>query len=141
MRATGATGEVELLVGAEADGFEIRETIQTLLLPPEGSSTRDAYFQIRPLTEGSGREAIRFRLYYEMNLLESIVFEARIAARFDDFRSPEESAPNSFRQEPLEQRCEALESVVPRALHVDIRRQGGGYDIHFAVDEGPRIAG
>lgn len=131
--ATPSDKPLELLAVAEGDGFEIDEPVQPLDLPAVGDSTRDAYFRIQP-TRATGEPAsLRIRIYYRLNLLESLVFTAQVLPRFEEPHLEAGNPPLFFRQERLEQSYQQLEGVEARALHVEVSKRGASYHFHFTV--------
>jgi hypothetical protein len=128
---------VTIMVTAEGDGFDIDEPVQTLELPPEGDSTRNALFKVRPVRESTHPEArpeICVRLYFQFNLLEVAVIRAEVVGKFDDATRSQLGLeqPISFSQQRLERQLLDLDNLQPRAMHVDITRGDGEYLFHFA---------
>jgi hypothetical protein len=130
---------LELLAVAEGDGFEIEEPVQSLDLPAAGDSTRDAYFRIRPTQALPASASIRIRIYYRLNLLESLVFNAQVLPRFGEAPAEPGEAPYSIRQERLEQSYQELQGVEAKALHVEVSKQGTNYRFHFAIVDERRV--
>ena len=123
---------LELIAVAEGDGFEVEEPVQSLDLPVVGDSTRDAAFRVRPTRATAEPASIRIRLYYRLNLLESVVLSARVAPKFEEL-APTGEAPIVFRQERREQSFSDLQASDPKALHIDVSKRGTSYCFHFAI--------
>ncbi len=128
---------VTIMVTAEGDGFDIDEPVQTLTLPPKGDSTQNALFRVWPRrlsTQTNDRAAIQVRLYYQFNLLEVAIIRAEVVGKFDDLTQSKLGLdrPISFVQERLEGEYLDFDHIQPRAMHIDITRQGEHYLFHFA---------
>lgn len=128
---------VTIIIAAEGDGFEIKEPIQTLILPPKGDSTENAYFQVRPLHRTASDKnlaSVRIRAYYKFNLLEVSVIQAEVVGKFDDSSQSKLGLekPISFRQERLEREYLDFDEVEPKAMHIDITKQNERFLFNFA---------
>lgn len=128
---------VTITITAEGDGFEIKEPVQTLLLPPMGDSTENAYFQVRPLHQSASDKdlaSIRIRAYYKFNLLEVSVIQAEVVGKFDDSSQSKLGLkkPISFRQERLEREYLDFDEVQPKAMHIDIIKENERFLFNFA---------
>lgn len=128
---------VTIMVATEGEGFEIAEPVQTLTLPPIGDSTENAIFRVRPLrksTNANDLSEILVRLYYEFNLIEVAIIRAEITGKFDN---PLQSSlglpqPITFRQERLERNYLDFDNVQPRAMQIDITKNGDYFLFNFA---------
>jgi HEAT repeat protein len=121
-------------VVAEGDGFEITEPVQSLVVPSQGDSVENAWFRVRPLRPTDGphdRVTLRFRLYYEFNLLEVDVITAVTCGKFAR-RVELESRTVSLRQERLEHTLD-LQNLHPRSMHIDVHRNGDHFCLRFAI--------
>ena len=128
---------VTIIITAEGDGFEIKEPVQTLLLPPMGDSTENAYFQVRPLHQSASDKdlaSIRIRAYYKFNLLEVSVIQAEVVGKFDNSSQSKLGLekPISFRQERLEREYLDFDEVQPKAMHIDIIKENERFLFNFA---------
>jgi HEAT repeat protein len=128
---------VTIVITAEGDGFEIKEPIQTLILPPVGDSTKNGYFQVRPLRQSVSDKdlaSIRIRAYYKFNLLEVSVIQAEVVGKFDDSSQSKLGLekPISFRQERLEREYLDFDEVEPKAMHIDISKENERFIFNFA---------
>ncbi|WP_135611479.1 HEAT repeat domain-containing protein [Methanococcoides sp. AM1] len=132
--------DVTVMVTAEAEDenvIRIEEPVQYLRLPPQGDSTKNAYFKIKPLCKTSSSNnlaKIRVRLYYEFNMLEVDVISAEVVGKMDDptCSQLELENPVSFKQERLEREYVDFDSVRPRVMHIDISRRRENYYFTFA---------
>jgi hypothetical protein len=129
---------VLVMVTAEAEDdhyIEIEEPVQYLELPPSGSSTKNAFFRVRPLRQSAGAHdlaEIRIRLYYQFNLLERAIIRAEVIGQFDREKTYFGLLqPITFRQEELEHPYLDLEELKPRQLHIDITKPGNDYRFTF----------
>ncbi|NCS33866.1 MAG: CHAT domain-containing protein [Microcystis aeruginosa G11-01] len=128
---------VTIIITAEGDGFEIKEPVQTLLLPPMGDSTENANFQVRPLHQSASDKdlaSIRIRAYYKFNLLEVSIIQAEVVGKFDDSSQSKLGLekPISFRQERLEREYLDFDEVEPKAMHIDITKENECFLFNFA---------
>ena len=128
---------VTIIITAEGDGFEIKEPVQNLILPPMGDSTENAYFQVRPLHQSASDKdlaSIRIRAYYKFNLLEVSVIQAEVVGKFDDSSQSKLGLekPISFRQERLEREYLDFDEVQPKAMHIDIIKENERFLFNFA---------
>lgn len=122
--------DVQLYVAAEADGFKIDEPVDTLVLPPQGNSTKQAWFRVTPLQTKAGAVArIRLRVFYEFNLLEEIVFQAPVC---DDIGRWSKDSPRlGFYQRHLELEYVDIHDVAPREMHIGLERDGDFFLFRF----------
>jgi HEAT repeat protein len=128
---------VIIMITAEGNGFEIKESVQTLTLPPLGDSINNALFQIRPLHQSTNHNdlaEIRVRLYYEFNLLEVVIIRTEVIGKFDNSTESRLGLekPISFRQERLEREYIDLDNIQPRVMHVDVTKRGDHFLFNFA---------
>ena len=128
---------VTIIITAEGDSFEIKEPVQTLILPPIGDSTENAYFQVRPLRQSANDEdlaSIRIRAYYKFNLLEVSVIQAEVVGKFEDSNQSKMGLekPISFRQARLERDYLDFDEVQPKAMHIDITKENERFLFNFA---------
>lgn len=137
-------GPVKLLVTLEAAGFDMRDAVQELTLPPYNDSTENAWFEVRPQRRSTDLQdlaKIRVRMFYKYNLLEVFTIEAEIAGRLDD---PAQSrfGPRWLNQESLQREYTDLDDVVARSMHIEVRRPGPDYQLTFTlgVEPGPKLA-
>jgi HEAT repeat protein len=128
---------VTIIITAEGDGFEIKEPVQTLILPSVGDSTENGYFQVRPLRQSASDKdlaSIRIRAYYKFNLLEVSVIQAEVVGKFDVSSQSKLGLekPISFRQERLEREYLDFDEVEPKAMHIDITKENERFLFNFA---------
>ncbi len=130
--------DIWVTLETEPDFLEVEEPVQILSLPPVGDSEKNARFVLHPLrpSTGSGDLAdIRIRLFYEFNLIEVGIIRAEVAEQFGD---PSRSrfgleSPISFVQERLERELLDVDSIRPRAMHIDVTKGRAGYVFHFTL--------
>jgi hypothetical protein len=133
IRPVHAAKTVEIIVSADSDDFAIEEPVQTLDLAPDGQSTRDAWFQIRTTRDAGATAQIGLTLYYQLNLLETIVLTAPIVGRFDHPRAGPTRPVISIQQRQSSHRYERLEQLSPRHMHIAVERRGPHYALKFTV--------
>ncbi|MEO8052510.1 MAG: CHAT domain-containing protein [Acidobacteriota bacterium] len=128
---------VRILVALEGSGFFIPQPVQALVLPPEGESAQNAWFQVTPLAKSGTAvdvAAIRVRLYVEFNLLDVLVLRAEVVGKFDEAEASAfgTAQPITIQQDRRAPESMDLEHVLPRSMHIDVSREGSGYTLHFA---------
>jgi HEAT repeat protein len=144
-------GPIKIIVTVEARGFRVQEPVQTLILPPIGDSTSNAWFKVAPMAQAArlkSKAQLRVRLYHEFCLLEVLIVEAEVRSKF----TPVETGLSrrtwlSIRRHPLVGRrarvtvlqerwqrgYEEVEKSRPRAMHVDITKRDGAYLFTFTL--------
>jgi hypothetical protein len=126
--------DVRIFVTVEGDGFEIKDRIQTLVLPPYGESKENALFRIRPIrktTSLNDLAEITIRLYYKFNLLEMVSIKAEIIGENDGNKSNLGlDNPISFRHR-MECEVEDFDEIIPRAMHINIGKVNDQYHLKF----------
>jgi hypothetical protein len=129
--------DVLVMVAVEGHGFEIPERVGTLILPPLGDSTDNAFFRVRPVDESPTADRlaeITVRLYYGFNLLEVALIRAEVVGELRDATVSRLGLDNpiSFRQERLELEYVDLDDVLPRMMHIDVAKREGHFLFRFA---------
>jgi hypothetical protein len=132
----GQKQPVRILAVLEGRGFAIAQEVQALILPPEGESTQNAWFEVTPIqkSRSAGDVAeIRVRLYFEFNLLDVLTLRAEVAGKFDEGATSAfgTAQPLVMRQDRQTLEYVDLEHVRPRSMHIDITRDGPLYAFHF----------
>lgn len=122
----GASDTAHLVVTLEPEDAEsalVDEPIQGLELPPEGDSTRSAWFRLQSRRRAPRTDPLRLRLrlYYQLNLLEVGVLQLTVL-------EPTEKGSGGFvyRQERVERTFAGLEHTQPRQLAIDLAHGTGG---------------
>lgn len=128
--------DVTIFVTAEGDGFEICEPVQTLILPPFGDSSINAYFKVQPLKKSISIDdlsKIKVRLYYEFNLLEEVVIHAEIVGKFDkpNYSQLGLEMPFFFKQEELKRGYLDFSNVQPRKMHIEVSKKSDYFQFNF----------
>ncbi len=128
--------DIMLLVTAQGDGFEVEEPVSDLLLPPVGDTPTPATFRIRPIRKTvavSDRAELRVRLFYDFNLIETLLLAAEVVGPFEAQDQPQLGLrdPIGVRQERRETDYVDLQDVEPRAMHIDVTSQGNGFQFTF----------
>ena len=115
-----ATEKANLVVTVEPEDAEsalVDEPVQGLELPPEGDSTRSAWFRLQPRRRAPRADPLRLRLrlYYQLNLLEVGVLQLTVL-------DPTEKGSGDaiYRQERVERTFAGLEHTQPRQLAIDL---------------------
>ena len=129
---------VKLLVTLEADGFQLEDAVQELVLPPTGDSTENAWFQLCPQHKSTGVHdlaMLRVRVYYKFNLLEIFTVHAEIAGKLADSTETHFSYPARTIQFDSRQR-EYIEfdDIEARSMHIEVRRSGADYQLTFTLE-------
>ena len=129
----GASDTAHLVVTLEPEDGEsalIDEPVQGLELPPEGDSTRSAWFRLQPRRRAPGADPLRLRLrlYYQLNLLEVGVLKLTVL-------EPTEkgSGHAGYGQERVERTFAGLEHTQPRQLAIDLVRGANGLRLTFLL--------
>lgn len=127
---------VTIMVTAEGDGFDVKESVQTLKLPPSGDSVEAACFQVLPTRKSSTKDnlpSIRLRLYYQFNLLEVATVYAEVVDEFDDLSQSNLGIekPIFLKQERLEREYRNFDDLQPRAMHIDITKKDSRILLNF----------
>ena len=137
-------GPVKLLVTLEADGFDLRDAVQELTLPPDKDSQENAWFEMRPQRRSTGWQdlaKIRVRMFYKLNLLEVFTIEAEIAGKLDD-PTQLRFGGRRLNQQSFPWEDTDFENFVARRMHIEVRRPGPDYKLTFTLgaDPGPELA-
>ncbi len=141
----GQEQNVTIMVTAHAENENfifIENPVQTLSLPPHGDSINNAIFRVRPVDESRSKDdiaQITVRLYYEFNLLEVVTINSEVVGSSND---PTQSRygrdiPIWFEQERRELGYEYFDSIMPRDMHIDIRKKGEDFVFTFALYKSP----
>lgn len=125
----------------EDSSIEVEEPVQTLILPPAGDSSQHAFFRIRCIrTSASELDLANFRvcLYYEFNLIETVLIQAEVIPAYLDpprslLRLPN---PISFLQLALPREYVDFDNILPRKMNVNIARRGERYVFNFLFSNG-----
>ncbi len=128
--------EIMAVLIADEDDFDIPEPVQPITLPPGKDSSVNAMFQITPKRRSSDPQnlpRIDLYLYYELNMIEHVVFSPEVLepgenpayAEIGLGRIEQKTACRSY--EDLE------ENLEPREMSIDVERQPGQYRLTFAV--------
>lgn len=142
--------EIELLVvvlACEGD-FKVAQPTQSLRLPPDVAADSDAVrFSIRPLRATPDMTqlcCVEVKIYFEFNLIESLVVRAAVQAEFDEL--PEAlhgSIPITIDQrERVDRGYRDMDRwQVARHMGIDIRREGDVARFTFTARTGPAAGG
>lgn len=128
---------VTLYVNVVGPDFEIEEPVQTIELPPQGDSTENAWFRVRPTERTDNartRAQLQVRIYWEFNLLEAVVISAEVAGPFDDASHSQIGLdqPIEFdHRREVESWDLDFDNILPREMHIDITRDEDAYLLHF----------
>src|SRR5262249_20520028 len=129
----GASETAYLVVTLEPDDAEsalIDEPVQGLELPPDGNSTRSAWFRLQPHRRAARADPlrVRLRLYYQLNLLEVGVLQLTVL-------EPTEKGSGDavYRQERVERTFAGLAHTQPRQLAIDLVHSAGGLRLTILV--------
>src|SRR5262249_29608071 len=94
---------IRILAVADASGFTIAQKVQPLILPPDGESTQNAWFEVVPREKSRSAadfSEIRVALYCEFNLLDVVILQAETRGKFDsDLSAFGTQRPVTVRQE------------------------------------------
>jgi hypothetical protein len=127
---------VTLYVAVTGDGFEVENPVQTLTLPPRGDSTKNARFRVRSAKETANVKTLaklQVRMYYEFNLLEVANIQAEVVGKLEDDTHSQLGLekPITFEHTQLEGEYMDFDDVLPRAMHINITREGDAYLFYF----------
>jgi hypothetical protein len=137
IREPQQTGPVDIIVTAEADGFQIEHQVSKLVLPPNGNSTEDAVFRVSPIRHSRSERdllRLRFRLFYKFNLLEEFTVRAEVVSSLDDdsvsifSRSP---AIDLYHERLRQSDCNDFDLMSPVCLHIHIEWHNDRYRLKF----------
>ncbi len=135
-----------LVVVEAAGGLTVDEPIAHLTLPTQGDSTDNAWFRIHAVQSTpvpSVLAEMRVRLFYELNLLESVIISAEIVSPFrENVRSILGlEHPISLRPDRMERSYDDLDGEQPCAVHIDVARTEAAYRFHFTIQPsgGPSV--
>jgi hypothetical protein len=124
---------VDILVTAHSDAFEIAEPVGKIVLPPQGDSVENAQFRIRAgraSASPSDWQSIVFRLFYQFNLLEIFSIRAIVCAADTGLPAPAAGKPVVFdQQRQLEP--QDFDLIPPRAMHVFVEAKDALYQLTF----------
>ena len=129
----GASETAYLVVTLEPEDVEsalVDEPVQGLELPPDGDSTRNAWFRLQPHRRAPRADPLRLRLrlYSQLNLLEVGVLQLTVL-------EPTEKGSGDavYRQERVERTFAGLEHTQPRQLAIDLVHSAGGLRLTFLL--------
>lgn len=124
---------VDILVTAHSDSFEIAEPVGKIVLPPHGRSIEDAQFRIRAQRASASPAdwlSIEFRLFYQFSLLEIFAIRAVVCATNTKAPSPASGKPVVFDQQ-RQMEPQDFDLIPPRALHVFVEAKDAQYRLTF----------
>jgi len=129
----GASEAAHLVLTLEPDDAEsalVGESVQTLELPPDRYSTRNAWFRLQPHCRAPRADPLRLRLrlYYQLNLVEVGMLQLTVL-------EPTEKGSGRavYRQERVERTLAGLEHTRPRQLAIDLVHGAAGLRLTFLV--------
>jgi hypothetical protein len=135
LRTPEQKDDVELLVTAQSDDFEISPRVATITLPPSGNSKKDPIFRIRPLrASGSAddRLKIRFRIFYKYNFLQMLTVRGGALTEFDDGEVASYAPPRiDLGYYDIQTDVNDFDFMGPRSLHIEINPAGDQYELTF----------
>jgi len=129
---------VDILVTAHSDSFEIAEPAGKIVLPPRGNSIENAQFRIRPLRASASASdwlSIEFRLFYQFNLLEIFSIRAVVCTSDTGALAPAIGKPVVFDQQ-RQIELQDFDLMPPRALHVLVEAKDAQYRLTFTFKRG-----
>ncbi len=134
----GRSTDITIYAAVTSSEFEIKEPVQTILLPPIGNSIKNAEFRVRPIKASASENdmaSIEVRLYFEFNLLEATVIEAEVVDRFQNEKKSNFGfeKPIFLKQQRIEREIKNFEDIIPRSMHIDITRRAGLYLFRFLL--------
>jgi hypothetical protein len=124
---------VDILVTAYSDSFEVAEPASRIVLPPRGDSVENAQFRVRAQrasTSASDWLSIEFRLFYQFNLLEIFSIRAVVCAADAGIPVPAPGKPVVFDQQ-RQMEPQDFDLIPPRALHVFVEAKDAQYRLTF----------
>jgi hypothetical protein len=135
LRTPEQKDDVELLVTAQSDDFEISPRVATVTLPPSGNSTKDPIFRIRPLRASNSaddRLKIRFRIFYKYNFLQMLTVRGGALSEFDDGEVTSYKPPGiDLGFYDIQNDVNDFDLMGPRSLHIEINPAGDQYELTF----------
>jgi hypothetical protein len=135
LRAPEQKEDVELLVTAQTDDFEISPRVATIVLRPVGNSRVDPIFRIRPLrasNSGDDRLKIRFRIFYKYNFLQMLTLRGGASSGFDDSAVVSHNPPAiDLGYYDIQNDVNDFDLMGPRSLHIEISPAGDQYELTF----------
>jgi hypothetical protein len=131
-------GDATIAVLASSADFDIDEPVRTLTLPPSGRSRDHAVFKIRAAAAPAGQPGeVRIQLLYRLNLIEDIVFVARLVPA--GAAAPADGSL-LIRHAPIQQ-LTGLDELPPKQMHLHVSRRDEQYLFYFVVEvEQQRLA-
>lgn len=124
---------VDILITAYSDSFDIAEPASRIVLPPRGNSVENAQFRVRPQrasTSANDWLSIEFRLFYQFNLLEIFSIRAVVCAADTGSPVPAQGKPVVF-DEQRQIEVQDFDLIPPRALHVFVEAKDAQYRLTF----------
>jgi hypothetical protein len=145
IREPKQNGPVDIIVTAEADGFEIEQQVSKLVLPPKGNSADQAIFRVSPVRHSRSESdllRIKFRLFYKFNLLEQFTLRAEVVSSLDDdslsifARFP---AVDLYHERLRQNDCNDFDLITPVCLHIHVEPHHDRYRLKFTLKHPERL--
>jgi hypothetical protein len=133
--------DIKLLVAFIGNAIEIEQPLASLTLPPSGDSANNARVRIQPTqASAGGREpSVRIKIFYELNLLESLTLRTAVVAA--DAEMPASVAAGSvtlLSHDDVQLDYDDLAYVAPKRLNIGISLRDDGYQLTFVFSRDGR---